>query len=68
MTITRRKIKMEQNLYYNASDVAKILGVSRGKSYKILRELNEELRQKGYIVIAGRIPKKFFNEHYYGLT
>ena len=59
---------MEQSLYYSAAEVSQILGVSRGKSYKILRELNEELKQKGYIVIAGRIPKKFFNEHYYGLT
>ena len=43
-------------------EVAKMLGVSRAKGYKIVRELNEELTKKGYIVIAGKIPKKFFEE------
>ena len=44
-----------------------MLGVSRGKAYQLVKKLNEELDEKGFIVIAGRIPKKFFNEHYYGL-
>lgn len=58
---------MRECLYYTALEVAEILGVSRGHAYKIVKELNEELRRKGYIVIAGRVPKKFFCEKYYGL-
>ena len=34
----------------------------------VLRELNEELTKKGYIVIAGKIPKKFLEEKYYGFA
>lgn len=59
---------MQQCLFYTVVDVMNILGVSRGKAYKIMKELNEELQEKGYIVIAGKIPKQFFNEHYYGLS
>ena len=59
---------MEQCLVYSAKEVASMLGVSIGKSYKIIKELNENLEKQGYIVIAGKIPKKYFNEHYYGLA
>jgi fructose-1-phosphate kinase PfkB-like protein len=59
---------MQNTLYYTAGEVQEMLGVSRGKAYKILKELNEQLETKGFIVIAGKIPKKFFNEHYYGLS
>jgi len=48
--------------------VQELLGVSRGKAYQVVRDLNEELETKGFIVIAGKIPKQFFNEHYYGLA
>ena len=59
---------MENCLYYTAVDLQKMLGISKGKSYQIIKNLNEELRKDGYIVIAGKIPKVFFNEHYYGLS
>jgi fructose-1-phosphate kinase PfkB-like protein len=55
-------------MYYTAADVQDMLGISRGKAYQILRELNEELGSKGFIVISGKVPKQFFNEHYYGLA
>ena len=59
---------MEQCLFYSAKEVASMLGVSIGKSYKIIKELNENLEKQGYIVIAGKIPRKYFNEYYYGLA
>lgn len=59
---------MQGCLYYTASEVQELLGVSRGKAYQVVRDLNEELETKGFIVIAGKIPKQFFNEHYYGLA
>ncbi len=55
-------------IYYTADMVAEILGVSIDKAYKIIKSLNMQLEKKGYIVIAGRIPKKFFHEKCYGLT
>ncbi|MDO5157191.1 MAG: ICEBs1 excisionase [Eubacteriales bacterium] len=54
-------------MYYTAMDVSKLLGVSRGHAYKIVKNLNDELQKKGFITVSGRIPKKFLAEHYYGL-
>ena len=42
---------MNEKIYYSAEDIAKMLGVNMGKSYKILREMNKELeyfREKWY--------------------
>ena len=59
---------MAQSLYYTANEVKEMLGVSRGHAYKIVKQLNDELASKGFIVVAGRIPKKYFAEHFYGLV
>lgn len=55
-------------LFYTAQEVAKILGVSRTKAYKIIKELNLELKAKGFIVIAGKIPKRYFEERCYAFS
>lgn len=57
---------MQNCLYYTASEVQELLGVSRAKAYKVVKTLNAELQKQGYIVVAGRIPKKYFAEKYYG--
>lgn len=55
-------------LYYTANEVMQMLGVSRAKAYKIVKELNKELEEQGYIVTAGKIPKKYLAEKCYGMT
>lgn len=48
------------------NEVAEELGVSVPYAYKLIRELNEELRKTGCITIASRIDRKFFHEKFYG--
>lgn len=58
--------KMNEKIYYNAEDIAAMLGISMGKAYKILREMNQELSSKGFLTIAGKIPVAYFKEKWYG--
>ena len=51
-----------------ATDVAKILGVSVGHAYKIIKKLNVELEQAGYLVIAGKVPRGYFEKRWYGFA
>lgn len=53
-------------MYFTAEEVADMLGVSWGQSYKIVKQLNDELKKQGYLVVSGKIPKKYFAERYYG--
>lgn len=50
------------------SSVEQVLQISKSKSYTLIRKLNEELKQKGFITIAGKIPKKYLEERCYGLA
>jgi transposase len=56
---------MEKN-FVSAKELSKILGVSVSKSYTIIRSLNNELSENGYMVIAGKCPKKFVEKKFYG--
>lgn len=57
---------MEQNMFLKADEVAGILGISKAHAYKIMQQLNDELAEKGYITIAGRVSRQYFNEKVYG--
>jgi len=57
-----------QSMYYGVDDVEEILKVSKSQSYTIIRKLNGELKQKGFITIAGKIPRKYLEERCYGLV
>ena len=52
--------------YITGPEVARALEISEGKAYEILRDLNRQLKEQGYITIAGRVPLSYFNERFYG--
>ena len=68
--IIRGEHNMENTMkmYVTADEAAQILGVSRGYAYKIIRGLNNELKEKGYRVISGKVPTKYFEEKFYGMA
>ncbi len=51
--------------YYTVDDVMKMVGVSQSKAYQIIRSLNTELKEKGFIIVAGKVSKKYFKERSY---
>ena len=53
------------NKFMNVEEVAGEHGVSVSYAYKLIRKLNKELREKGFITIAGRINRHYFNERVY---
>ncbi len=56
---------IQEQKFYHAEDVAKILGVSLTTGYRIIKKLNDELKEQGKIIIPGKISKRFFNEKVY---
>ncbi len=48
--------------YVTAKEVADAMGVSEGKAYAIIRQLNAELKERGYITVQGRVSRVFFEE------
>lgn len=54
--------QLKQAEFYRVDDVMKMMGVKETKAYELIRDLNKELKQKGKIVVAGRVSKKYFDE------
>lgn len=51
-----------QKQFITAREVAEALGVSDGKAYAVIRELNGQLKAQGYITIAGKVSRVYFEE------
>ena len=49
------------NLFLRAEEVQQILGVSKSYAYKVIKEINSELRRQGFRTIAGRVSKQKVN-------
>lgn len=45
-----------------AKEIQKLLGISKGKAYQIIKQLNNELKADGFITIQGKVSTKYFNE------
>ena len=54
--------------YIHAQEVAELLEVPLPTAYEKVRGLNKELKEKGFITIAGKCPRSFFNEKFYDFS
>lgn len=43
--------------FLTARDIQKILGVKQAKSYDIIRTLNAQMKEEGYLVIQGKVSR-----------
>ena len=57
---------MENKRFLNASDVADYMGISVPMAYKIIRRLNDELSAQGFITVAGKVSRCYFEQKVYG--
>ena len=58
---------MYENTLLTVDQIKELLQISKPSAYRIIQTLNKELKQKGFIVLQGRISKKYFYERFYGL-
>lgn len=57
---------MSNNNFMDASAVADYMCVSVPTAYKIIRKLNDELNDQGYITVAGKINRRYFESKVFG--
>ena len=57
---------MKNKRYLSAADVAEYMDISVPTAYKIIRRLNDELSAGGYLVVAGRVSRRYFEQKIYG--
>lgn len=54
--------QVESQRFLRVTELAEMLQCSESHAYKIMRMLNNELKKKGKIVVAGRVPKRYVEE------
>lgn len=54
--------KVAEIQFYDVNDVMKMTGVAQTKAYEIIKNMNQELEDKGKLTIRGKIHKKYFDE------
>ena len=64
--LNERRMKMTNQIFLRANEVADELGVSMAYAYKLIRTLNWDLKKQGFITINGRVSRQYFNEKLYG--
>ena len=52
----------------SAEEIAEKLCISKAHAYKLVRQMNEELLQNGYIIVAGKMPRPYWKEKMYGYS
>ena len=55
-------------IYITASKLADMLGVSVGHAYKLIRKLSQEMEKDGFLEIAGKVPRRYFEKRWYGYS
>lgn len=48
-----------KTLYIGADELAEVMGIAQSTAYGIIRQANRELKQNGYITIAGKCPRSY---------
>ena len=48
---------MTDKMFMEVQDVTEMLNISEGKAYEIIRMLNAELKEKGYIIARRTVAK-----------
>jgi hypothetical protein len=59
---------LSDKMFVRADDIAQDLDVSVPYAYKLIREMNAELKAKGFMTVTGRVSRQFYEEKFYGVV
>ncbi|MFV0479006.1 MAG: DNA-binding protein [Anaerorhabdus sp.] len=58
---------MQKSKFITAEEMSKELGVSKPFAYKVVRQLNDELKSKGFMIVSGKVSRIYYEEKFYGI-
>ena len=51
---------MNSSIYITPPEVMELLNIGQKKAYQIIKTFNTELAAKGFFIIRGKCPRKYF--------
>ena len=66
MKLFKKRMIIDEQVFLFTDDCADILGISESYAYVVIRELNKELADAGYLTLRGKVDcsylyKRFFS-------
>ena len=55
-------------IFINAREMSEQLGVSKSYAYRLIQQLTDELKKKGFLVVQGKTNRRYFYEKIYGMA
>ena len=59
---------MSEKNFLNAADVSEYMNISIPMAYKIIRKLNDELKDQGFLPVSGRVNRNYFEHKVNGFS
>lgn len=56
----------ENKRFMDVNDVSETMGISTSMAYRLIRNMNQELKAQGYITVAGRVSRAYFEKKVFG--
>ncbi len=53
---------LQERKFYTAREIAEIMEISISQAYRIIKLLNNELKEQGKITISGKVSRRYFDE------
>ncbi len=54
-------------MMFTAKELSNVLKVSESQAYKLIREMNAELKNDGYLIVRGKIPAAYVERRFFGV-
>lgn len=63
--LNNQVISSNTSIFIRANEVCEVMEISRASAYRLIKQLNDELAQKGYLVVNGKTNRDYFYERIY---
>ena len=57
---------MSTNYMVDAKELSEEIHCSLNHAYKLIRDCNAELKDKGFLVISGKVPRAYLETRFFG--
>ncbi|RDU23418.1 LysR family transcriptional regulator [Anaerosacchariphilus polymeriproducens] len=58
---------LNRDVFVRVDTLMNELKISKALAYRLMKEMNDELRSQGYLTISGRVPKAYYHARFFGM-
>lgn len=63
--LNNQVISNNTSIFIKVNEVCEVMEISRASAYRLIKQLNDELAQKGYLVVNGKTNRDYFYDRIY---